>query len=110
MDRAYITVDVDVQVEDRGTHWAASIPAFGMTVYGDTEELAQVRLEKSLKFYMDNFLQNSPHGISKLRAYLDAHDVSHKLDISEVGLNRSQQSTRGYSVRRESRIAVSGVL
>lgn len=43
MRRALI-FNLDVLMEDRGDYWAAFIESTGMTVYGDTEVAARVRV------------------------------------------------------------------
>lgn len=82
MRRALI-FNLDVLMEDRGDYWAAFIESTGLTVYGDTEAAARVRVfhaMDSLKKYCDT----KDDSIQESRAYLDAHGVPSSVTADAV--------------------------
>lgn len=105
MRTAYITVDLDLDVQNRGEYWAVATPKLGITVYGDTEAVAMQRLEKALSFFAGAYGATDAERVRNLRAYLDAHGVSSTYQEREISVP-SETSPQQYSVRREARIAI----
>ena len=64
-----IGFDVDASLEKRDGYWAAYIEPTGMTVYGDTREAVERRVNEGIDF----FVEYAPD----LQKYLNSHAVPH---------------------------------
>ncbi len=75
-ERRTVTINFQVAVSlvKRDDCWAAYMEPPGMTVYGDTREDAENRVQQAIDFFIKHF-GDGDDGIKKLRNYLDSHGV-----------------------------------
>ena len=84
-----ITFNANVEIYEREAHWAAHMTEpLGITVYGDTEQDVQDRIEEAFKFFFENATGGE---ISLLRDYLDSHNVKHSLSRGPVDSGELRQ-------------------
>ena len=69
-----INFRVAVSLEKRDDCWAAYMEPLGMTVYGDTREDAENRVQQALDFFIKHFGAGD-EGIQRVQSYLDSHSV-----------------------------------
>jgi len=68
-----LTLDVNVRVEAREGHWAASMEQFPIMVYGDSPQSAEHRALDALMMMLTKYAGSA----STLSEYLTARGVSH---------------------------------
>ncbi len=52
---AKISMQITVETEFRGDHWACYVPEFGAIVYGETSETARREVNVALQVLLDSF-------------------------------------------------------
>ena len=79
-----IDFTAEIEYDDRGDYWAARMASpFGFTVYGDTFEDAEERLQEAARLYITSYL-TYPDGVAKIRAYFDSHGVLNTFVSDEI--------------------------
>jgi hypothetical protein len=79
-----LTLEVNVRVEAREGHWAATMERFPITVYGDSQLAAEGRVLEALQL----LLLRHAHSAESLSKYLTARGVSHVVEATPIaGVN-----------------------
>ena len=76
-----ITFTAQVQLEDRGDHWAAYIVPPGTTVYGATHDAVKARVDEAMSFFADSLV--GAVGVERFQRYLDAHGVQNSVVVTD---------------------------
>jgi hypothetical protein len=80
-DSGHLTLEVNVRVEAREGHWAATVEQFPVTVYGDSQQAAENRALEALTMLLGRHME-SPEVLSN---YLSARGVLHFIEPAHLG-------------------------
>ena len=91
-----IELRYDLEVEKTDDRWVVKSHVLGLTGYGVTAESAVARLEGSIDFFVNGYLES--RGLPELRKWFDAHEIKHNIASDKPG--HRLQSGSEYSERR----------
>ena len=95
-----VSMNITMDSECRGDHWACRVPELGLTVYGKTRAHAEHEVNHALAALLGSF-----HGdLNGITRYLTRYEVAHSID-SDAALDTSGQSNATRQVRVEVPIA-----
>jgi predicted RNase H-like HicB family nuclease len=73
-----ITINVSVWLKKREDCWEAYFEPLGMTVYGDTREDVNNRVQQAIEFFVKHTSADDD-GIQRVRDYLDSHGILYSI-------------------------------
>lgn len=73
-----ITINVSAWLRKLDDCWEAYFEPLGMTVYGDTREDAENRVQQAISFFIKHYGAGD-EGVQKIRNYLDSHGVLYSI-------------------------------
>ena len=80
-----VSFDVHVRMQRRDDHWAAYMEPLGATVYGDTEQDAEARVNQAVNAFLNALSdQHSDDPAGAIRQYLDSHGVKHTIEYANT--------------------------
>ncbi len=74
-----LRMDVSVLTEEREDRWAFYVHEFGFTVYSETEQGGEAAVNDAISALLSSFRGDD----SRLRKFLDAHQVKHSFGAVE---------------------------
>ena len=95
-----VSMNITLQSECRGDHWACRVPELGFTVYGETRADAEHEVNHALTALLGSF-----HGdLDRITRYLTRYDVAHSIH-NDTGSETTGSATVTSQVQIEVPIA-----
>ena len=90
-----VSMNVTLQSECRGDHWACRVPELGFTVYGKTRAEAEHEVNHALKALLHSFHSD----LDRIARYLTRYDVAHSIhEDAGPEITESATATRRFQI------------